>query len=156
MILKGIVWEDFTNYKLPVMQLVFPKCSFKCGKGLCHNSPLAKSQDIYFNELDVITKYISNKITHGVVCAGFEPFDSPGDLIDFANCFRQHTRDVFIVFSGYTEEELHNNMAYIWLKNNMPNLIIKFGRYKPNQQPHYDEVLGIKLASDNQYAEVIS
>ena len=35
------------------------------------------------------------------------------------------------------------------------NIIIKFGRYIPNQKPHYDEVLGVNLASDNQYAERI-
>jgi hypothetical protein len=32
------------------------------------------------------------------------------------------------------------------------NIIIKYGRYIPNQTPHYDEVLGVYLASDNQYA----
>ena len=37
-----------------------------------------------------------------------------------------------------------------------PNIIIKFGRFIPNQQSHYDEVLGINLASDNQYAKKIS
>jgi hypothetical protein len=36
------------------------------------------------------------------------------------------------------------------------NIIIKFGRFIPNQEPHYDEVLGVKLASDNQYARRIS
>lgn len=36
------------------------------------------------------------------------------------------------------------------------NIIVKFGRFIPNQHPHYDEVLGINLASDNQYAEKIS
>ena len=36
------------------------------------------------------------------------------------------------------------------------NIIVKFGRYVPNQLPHYDNVLGIKLASDNQYAKVVS
>ena len=33
------------------------------------------------------------------------------------------------------------------------NIIVKFGRYVPNQPAHYDEVLGVYLASDNQYAE---
>jgi hypothetical protein len=37
-----------------------------------------------------------------------------------------------------------------------PNIIIKYGRFIPNHQPHYDEILGVKLASDNQYAERIS
>ena len=37
-----------------------------------------------------------------------------------------------------------------------PNVIIKFGRYVPNKESHYDEILGINLVSDNQYAEKIS
>ena len=32
-------------------------------------------------------------------------------------------------------------------------VIVKYGRFRPNQEPHYDEVLGIKLASINQYAK---
>jgi hypothetical protein len=36
------------------------------------------------------------------------------------------------------------------------NIIIKFGRFRPGQEPHYDEVLGVKLASDNQYAKRVS
>ena len=36
------------------------------------------------------------------------------------------------------------------------NIIIKFGRFIPNQKPHYDPVLGVELASDNQYGEKIS
>ena len=36
------------------------------------------------------------------------------------------------------------------------NIYIKFGRYVPNQNEHYDEVLGVKLVSDNQYGEKIS
>ena len=34
-----------------------------------------------------------------------------------------------------------------------PNIIIKYGRYIPDQEPHQDEVLGVRLASNNQYAE---
>ena len=33
------------------------------------------------------------------------------------------------------------------------NVIVKFGRYVPNQKHIFDEVLGVELASDNQYAE---
>jgi hypothetical protein len=35
------------------------------------------------------------------------------------------------------------------------NIVIKFGRYRPGQQKHFDEVLGVELASDNQYAKRI-
>ena len=36
------------------------------------------------------------------------------------------------------------------------NIIIKFGRFIPNREPHFDEVLGVNLASNNQYAKRIS
>ena len=35
-------------------------------------------------------------------------------------------------------------------------IIIKFGRYIPNDKPRHDEVLGITLASSNQFAQDIS
>ena len=36
------------------------------------------------------------------------------------------------------------------------NIIIKFGRFIPNNSGRYDDLLGVHLASDNQYAEQIS
>ena len=41
-------------------------------------------------------------------------------------------------------------------KRYFKNIIIKFGRYIPNQQAHYDDILGVNLASNNQYAIKIS
>ena len=35
------------------------------------------------------------------------------------------------------------------------NIIVKFGRYIPNDKKHFDDVLGIYLASNNQFAERI-
>jgi hypothetical protein len=40
----------------------------------------------------------------------------------------------------------------LFLKN-FDNIIIKYGRYIPGQEKHFDETLGVYLASDNQYAE---
>ena len=41
MILKGLIDEDFVNYKKPAMVLEFPYCSFKCdkecGRQVCQN-----------------------------------------------------------------------------------------------------------------------
>ena len=35
-------------------------------------------------------------------------------------------------------------------------IIIKWGRYIPNRPSRYDEILGVTLASDNQYGKQIS
>ena len=53
----------------------------------------------------------------------------------------------------FKKEEILNHIN--WLQQ-FENIIIKFGRYIPNQGKHFDEILGIWLSSDNQYAEEIS
>ena len=53
--IKGLISEDFVNYKKPSMTIMFPYCiGFKCGAEYCQNSPLAKSKNIefgYFNQI---------------------------------------------------------------------------------------------------------
>ena len=95
---------------------------------------------------------MSNPITKAVVCGGLEPFDSWEDLQCFIMNFRYHCPDDIVIYTGYKEEEIQDKLE--WLKLYEP-IIVKFGRYAPNQQPHYDEVLGVKLASDNQYAKKV-
>ena len=59
--------------------------------------------------------------------------------------------DDFVIYTGYNKNEIED-----WIIDslkNFGNVIIKYGRYIPDQEPHYDEVLGVNLASDNQYAE---
>ena len=36
------------------------------------------------------------------------------------------------------------------------NIVVKFGRFLYNDKPIFDDVLGVTLASSNQYAERIS
>ena len=68
--------------------------------------------------------------------------------------------------STYTEDELQTG-AYgtgpsDLMKNQYecltlyPNIIVKFGRFKPNEESHLDKLLGVRLASPNQYARLIS
>ena len=157
MIVKEIRDEDFTSYKKPSMVIGFPSCTFKCerecGQKMCQNSTLVQSPDIEINVDTLVKRYIDNPITHAIIFAGLEPFDSWLNLCDIIIAIRQKTEDDIVIYTGYKKEEI--SYAINWLRL-FPNIIVKFGRFIPNQQPHYDEVLGIKLASDNQYAEVIS
>lgn len=150
--IKGIIDEDFVNYKTPSMYIAFPKCSFKCG-ALCQNSALAKAPTIEVNPHYLLTRYIKNPITKAIVCAGLEPFDSFEDLKSLVATARAMTQDTIIIYTGYDEEEIKSQIE--WLSS-FPKIIVKFGRYIPDQEPHYDTVLGVKLASDNQYARRIS
>lgn len=173
MVVKEIRDEDFTSYKKPSMVIGFPSCTFKCErecgcKGMCQNLALATAPDITISFDNIVERYINNPITKAVIMAGLEPFDSILDLIDLIHYFRLKTNDDIIIYTGYTEEEVKNmqyTVHYSWGKQNYsyfgeiakyPNIIIKYGRFVPNQQSHYDEVLGVKLASDNQYARRIS
>lgn len=154
MLLKDILDEDFVNYKLPSMVLAFPKCdSFKCGRSVCQNGALTNSPDIIITAKKLVERYLKNTITHSVVCGGLEAFDSWQDLQDFVKEFRSKTDDDIVIYTGYNKCEIHDKIR--WLQK-YKNIIVKYGRYIPGQKPHYDGVLGVELASDNQYAERIS
>ena len=75
------------------------------------------------------------------------------DIYNFIVDFRFYCNDDIVIYTGYTEEEIKD---YISKLKKFENIIIKFGRYIPNQEKHYDKILGIYLASDNQYAKKIS
>ena len=158
MVIKGLIDEDFVNYKKPSMYIAFPSCNWKCekecGMRVCQNSALAQAPDKTIGIKTIVSRYINNPITSAIIMAGLEPFDSIEDLLILISYLRVSTQDDIVIFTGYYESEISDTVEY--LRQNYDNIIIKFGRFIPNQQPHYDEVLGIKLASDNQYAEVIS
>ena len=173
MIIKGLRDEDFLQYKLPSMFIAFPSCTFKCEKecnckGMCQNSTLAKAPSIELSAKDIIDRYNTNPISKALVLGGLEPFDSFQAVLELLAEYRKVTNEPFIIYTGYRKDEIksmtycthwsHGKVEYSYLEQLMhyPNIILKFGRYVPNQTPHYDEVLGVELASDNQYAEKIS
>lgn len=158
MILKGLIDTDSINYKKICMVLEFPickgfKCDKECGQQVCQNSALATAPNIEVNPMDLYKRYNSNPITRAVICQGLEPLDSKEDLWLFISGFRLYCskEDDIIVYTGYNESEIKDKR--IWNMFQKYNVIVKFGRYIPNQTPHYDEVLGVYLASDNQYAK---
>ena len=167
MLVKGIIDEDFLNYKKPSMYIATPKCSFKCDKengcNLCQNSHLAQQPGYNIGIRTLIKRYLINPITKAIVISGLEPFDTPELIYEIVLGFREiGCMDDIVIYTGYTEYELtlddsgrQEVATYNWLKH-YPNIYIKFGRFIPNQEPHYDEVLGVKLASDNQYGKKVS
>ena len=160
--LKGIVVEDFINYKYPSMFLIAPSCNFKCcvENGLdttvCQNQSLVNQLTKEFDIKNIIDRYLSNDITKAVVFGGLEPLDNPSytaEVIDFIEMFRQYSDDSIIIYTGYYKNEIKTVINEL---KRYKNIIVKFGRYVPNHKPHYDEILGVNLASGNQYAERIS
>ena len=151
--IKGLITEDFVNYKKASMTIIFPYCTFKCGKDYCQNSSLAKTPIIEISIDDLVNRYINNPITEAVVMQGLEPFDSWNDLKKFVQKLREYNNDDIVIYTGYNKDEV---IEYVKELSVYPNIIVKFGRYIPNQEKHYDDVLGVYLASNNQYAERIS
>ena len=159
MIVKGIIFEDTVNYKKTSMTIEMPYCSFKCdtecGKQVCQNGTLATSPNIHVYIPDIIDRYINNPITEAIVFQGLEPLDSFDELLMFIILLRNSKQcmDDVVIYTGYKEEEVRGKINDL---KKFPNIIIKFGRYIPGQESHIDPLLGVNLASDNQYAKRIS
>lgn len=158
MIVKNIIDNDYSNYKTCSMFIGFPTCTFKCEKecgckGMCQNTALANSPNIEISCHDIIRRYLDNPLSSAIVCGGLEPMDSKEDLLELIHELRLFYDDPVIIYTGYYKEEISEIIEQL---KQYTNIIVKFGRFIPNQEKHYDEVLGVFLASDNQYAELIS
>lgn len=155
--IKTIIDEDFNNYKKPSMLIGFPNCSFKCdkecGEQVCQNSTLATSPNTNIPIKEITKRYLENNLTNAIVCGGLEPFDSWNNLLQLVEYLREKIDDDIVIFTGYNREEISEKINEL---KKYKNIIVKFGRFVPGQDTHYDEVLGVFLASNNQYAERIS
>lgn len=148
--LKGIIDEDFVNYKVPSMSLMFPQCSFKCGEDNCQNRSLKDEPDVSIEIDDLCMRYINNPITEAIVCQGLEPIDSFKELLQFIKTLRYkyHCFDDFVIYTGYSEDEIQFEITTL---RYFPPVIMKFGRYISGDEAHFDDILGVNLISDNQY-----
>ena len=158
--IKGIQIEDFVNYKLPSLFIASCYCDWKCCTeagvdiGVCQNAPLAKSEIKDIDNKVIYEHFVNNPITKAVVVGGMEPMIQINEVIDLIKLFRNQGEDCpFVIYTGYYPNEIFEPLERL---KQYKNIIVKFGRYIPNSQSKYDEVLGVTLASSNQYAEIIS
>lgn len=153
-----VIEEDFSNYKLPSMFIAMPNCTFKCDVEsklrCCQNSGLAHAEKVDVSADDLLQKYTNNPITSAVVFGGLEPFDSFNDIYKFVELLRNkyHRSDTIVIYTGYNRCEIEDKISKL---KNFGNIICKFGRFIPGQDKHTDAILGVQLASTNQYAEKI-
>ena len=153
--IKRFIDEDFVQYKKPVMFIGTCFCNWKCcteqnlDKTFCQNSSLAKSPIREVDNEVLIERYLDNPITKAIVFGGLEPFEQFKEIYDFINDFREESEDEVVIYTGYNLEEIKDKIMEL---KDFENVIIKFGRYIPNDENKFDEILGVKLASKNQYA----
>lgn len=158
---KTIVDEDFTNYKKPTMFVGTVSCGGKCcieagiPISVCQNDGWRSCAPIKISTRTLCERYLTNKITKAIVFGGLEPFEQTDELLWFIRVLRVTYKcdDDIVIYTGYYPDEISDKLKRL---KEFANVIVKFGRYIPNKPSRYDEVLGVTLASDNQYAERIS
>lgn len=155
-----IVDERLSDYRMPMLMLVATSCDWKCSKDahfpatLCQNHQWKDVEAFDVTPQNVYAAFVKNPITCGLLFGGLEPFLQFDEMLDVIRYFRQQTIAApIVIYTGYREDEVADKIAIL---SNFQNLIVKFGRFIPRQVPHMDPVLGVKLASDNQYAKIIS
>ena len=153
--------EDFVNYKKASMFIGTSFCDWKCCKEqnisitICQNEPWSNQPVLEVPDEKIVKRYIDNPITSAIVFGGLEPLLQQSELLSLLTILREHTRDDVVIYTGYYPDEIKD---FLWSVKELgpTNIIMKYGRFILNDAPRYDEVLGITLASSNQYAERIS
>lgn len=159
MLVKGIQVEDFVNYRECSMFISMGTCDWKCcieggfDKSICQNEPIAKLPDTHIPNDKIIQWFMDNPLSKAVVIGGLEPITRFSDLVEFIKEFRCKSNAPIVIYTGYKEDEIFFEISCL---QQWKNIIVKFGRFELGHEPHYDDVLGVNLASDNQYGKRIS
>ena len=120
---------------------------------MCQNSPIAQLPTIDVPNEEIFQRYISDPITQAIVIGGLEPLLQEEEVLSLVEYFRSHDcMDDIVIYTGYYRHEV---LPFIDKLCVFENIIVKFGRFIPYKNKRYDAVLGVDLASDNQYAERI-
>lgn len=165
MIIKNLIDEDFVNYKKPSMFIAMPYCTFKCdkecGSNVCQNSDLAAAPSIEIDCDEIAERYFNNPIIETICFGGLEPFDTGIGTYRFLLLHLKKEKakhnyskplPTFVFYTGYYPDEIKPQIEYLKKHFSSVSVIIKFGRFIPDKPHRFDDILGVELASDNQYA----
>ena len=162
--IKNLIDEDFCQYRKPSMFIGMPHCSFKCDKEcgceVCQNSDLALAPTIDMEKMEIATRFYENSITQAVVFGGLEPFDDFEDMIElikimealYITCFDIKEMPDIVIYTGYYPHEVEDLLLRLQRETTESNIIIKFGRFIPNRLSRECPILGVTLASNNQFS----
>lgn len=103
---------------------------------------------------DVAGGLEAERLRKAVVIGGMEPMMQIGEVTALISLFRENGCTApFVIYTGYYPSEISKELDAL---RPLGNIVVKFGRFIPNKPSRYDDVLGIELSSDNQFAERIS
>lgn len=159
--IKTIVDEDFVNYKMPAMFIGTISCGGKCCTeagiplSVCQNDGWRSCAPVAISDEDICIRYLRNDITHAIVIGGLEPFEQFEEMFNLISKLRFGFKcmDDVVIYTGYNKSEIQQEIEALRF---FENIVVKFGRFVPDTTHRFDDVLGVELASDNQYAERIS
>ena len=159
--IKTLIDEDFVNYKKPSMFIGSISCGGKCcieggiPLSVCQNDGWRKSAPIDVRDENIVKRYMNNGISQAIVLGGLEPMEQPDEVVELVRVLREDfgCHDDVVIYTGYYPDEVATILDRL---REFDNIIVKFGRYIPNMKSRFDDVLGVWLASNNQYAERIS
>lgn len=144
--------ECFQDYKTPSMLLGMCWCDWKCfkdeGKNLCQNIGLTESKILCLDIDEVVQRYLNNPITGAVVFGGLEPLFQFNEVLEFIECLRRFSDDDVVIYTGYYPHEITDKIRIL---SKYHNVYLKCGRFIPNSNKKFDEILGVVLNSDNQF-----
>ena len=158
---KTIVDEDFVNYSKPSMFIGTISCGGKCcleggfHLSVCQNDGWRGNAPIDIRDEVIVKRYLQNQITHAIVLGGLEPMEQSDEVLALIKTLREDfdCHDDVVIYTGYYPDEVTAILDKLQV---FDNIVVKFGRYVPNMKSRFDDVLGVNLASDNQYAVRIS
>lgn len=150
---KDVV-EVFQDYKKSALLFCTCFCDWKCcieagiSKDICQNHKIANQREVNL-PFEKALNMVKFSITDSIIFGGLEPILQAEEVCSLIEYLRNKgiTKDI-LIYTGYYIEEIEESVLQR-LKN--CHVILKCGRFKPDRPKKFDEILGITLASDNQY-----
>ena len=159
---RKMLTERFQDYKEPSLYLATCFCDWKCcpdNPYVCQNHPVAKLPVTEIPDDEILDAYLTDPITKAIVIAGLEPLLQIHEVCRLIRrAVERGVQTTFVIYTGYTKCEVQRLGFFDELKGigSGVQIVMKYGRYVPGQQPHFDEALSVDLASDNQYGESLT
>lgn len=158
---KTLVKEDFVNYRKPAMFIGTISCDGKCCTeaglplSVCQNDVWRVCAPIEIADDEICRSYLTNGITQAIVFGGLEPVEQAQEILALIKTLREEygRDDDVVIYTGFYPHEIPDFLTAL---REYPNIVVKFGRFVPGRKRRLDEVLGVELSSDNQFAERIS